>query len=233
MIDAAVVVPHPPLLLRELTGLHDVAADLRAACLAALGEALRTAPDTVVVVAGADQAGRWDAALPVDVHRFGTTHAPRVSGLPLGLGVARRLLDEAGWTGRTDLRTVAWDADPADVTALAAGVADRPDRVVLLVLGDGSARRGEKAPGYLDERAFAFDDEIGRALAAGDAAALEKVDPDLAADLMVLGRAAFAVLGAAVGRQGHPPRPRVLYADDPFGVMYHVALWDLVTPAGA
>lgn len=227
MIVAAVVVPHPPLLLRELTGQQDVAADLRAACLSALAGALAAGPDTVVVVAGDDEIGTWDPALPVDVRAFGTTDAPHVTGLPLGPGVARRLLDEAGWAGPTAMHTLDWDADPGAVADLATTVAGRTDRVVLLVLGEGSARRGATAPGYLDERAFAFDDGIARALAEGDAGALEKVDPDLARELMVLGRAAFAVLGAAVGAQGGSPRARVLYADDPHGVMYHVVLWDL------
>ena len=30
-----------------------------------------------------------------------------------------------------------------------------------LVVGNGSARRSEKAPGHLDERAVAFDDALG------------------------------------------------------------------------
>ena len=41
-------------------------------------------------------------------------------------------------------------------------LADEPGRVLVLVMADGSARRGEKAPGYLDERAFAYDRETGR-----------------------------------------------------------------------
>jgi hypothetical protein len=233
VIVAAVVVPHPPLLLRELTGLHDVAADLRRACHTAVQEALGARPDAVVVVSGADHAGSWDPALPVNVRPFGTTGPPHAAGLPLGLGVASRLLDEVGWAGPIDLHTVRWDAGSADVADLAARLTERPGRVVLLVLGDGSARRGEKAPGYLDDRAFGLDAELGRALAAGDAAALEKLDPDLAEQLMVFGRAAFAVLGAAVNRQGGTPRARVLYADDPHGVMYHVALWDALPGAGA
>jgi hypothetical protein len=100
-------------------------------------------------------------------------------------------------------------------------------RVVLLVMGDGSARRGAKAPGYLDERAFAFDDEVGRALERGDAAALAGLDRGLAVELMVLGCSAFAVLGEVTAAQGGTPRCEVLYRDDPYGVMYTVALWSL------
>jgi len=85
----------------------------------------------------------------------------------------------------------------------------------------------EKAPGYLDERAFAFDGETGRALEQGDAEALARLDPGLGEELMVLGRPAFAVLGEAVAGQGARARARVLYSDDPYGVQYTVAVWEL------
>lgn len=231
MILAAVVCPHPPLLLRELSGARDAVPELRSACHEALTSALATRPDAVVVVGGADHGAAWDASLPVDVRRFGTTTAPHVTGrdgaLPLSLGVGKRLLDEAGWDGAVHLRSLPWDADAAAVAELAREVGKVEGHVVLLVLGDGGARRGEKAPGYLDDRAFAYDDEIGRALAEGDAVALTRLDPVLAEELMVLGRAAFGVLGEVVTAQGATPRARVLYRDDPYGVEYTVAVWEL------
>jgi hypothetical protein len=254
VIVAAVVCPHPPLLLRELSGAHDAVPELRAACRDALAEALATAPDAVVVVGGADGSGEWDPSLPVDVRRFGTTTAPHVSGLPQSLGVAKRLLDEAGWAGPLHLHAVSWDADPSSVTGLAREIGEVEGRVVLLVLADGSARRGEKAPGYLDDRAFAFDDEIVGALERGDAATLAGLDAGLADELMVLGRAPLAVLGEAVlaraapddartattdpgpaspgpaaphSPRGATPRARVVYRDDPYGVQYTVASWEL------
>lgn len=227
MIVATVVCPHPPLLLRELSGAQDAVPELRAACRDALASALATRPDAVVVVGGADRPGGWDPSLPVDVRRFGTTTAPHVSGLPQSLGVAKRLLEEAGWVGPLHLHAVSWDADPTAVTELARAVGEVEGRVVLLVLADGSTRRGEKAPGYLDDRAFAFDDEVVAALERGDAEALAVLDADLAEELMVLGRSALGVLGEAVRAQGGTPRPRVLYRDDPYGVQYTVALWEL------
>ena len=227
MIVAAVVCPHPPLLLRELSGAQDAVPELRAACQEAMEAALGHRPDVVVVVGGADEAGEWDASLPVEVRRFGTTTAPHVDGLPLSLGVARRLLEESGWVGPLRLYTLPWDADPGSVTELAGVVSEVEGRVVLLVMGDGSTRRGEKAPGYLDERAFAFDDEVARALEQGDAEALAGLDAELAEELMVLGRPSFVVLGESVRAGGLTPRPRLLYRDDPYGVQYTVALWEL------
>jgi hypothetical protein len=186
----------------------------------------------------------------VDVRSFGTTDAPAVHALPTddpslhqrgpeatparalphSLGVGRRLLDEAGWTGETRMRTVAWGAPDDDLGLIAGGVDDRRLRSVLLVLADGSARRSEKAPGYLDERAFPFDETIAAALAAGNPVTLARLDRTAAKELMVLGWSSLVVLGEAVGRQGGPVEARLLYRDDPYGVAYNVALWKIGAP---
>ncbi len=225
MLSAAVLCPHPPLLLRELGGLQDPVSDLRAAAVQALRAATSGATH-VVVVGGHDEPGRHDVGLPTDVRRFGTTSA-RPSGptLPATLGIGARLLHEAGWAGPVELVAAAWDADGDAVDALGADLAGRPDGTVLLVLGDGSTRRGEKAPGYLDERSFGFDDLVARALADGDAAALRDLDVALAAELMVLGSTALRVLGAVALQHPAPLEPQLTYRDDPFGVSYFVATW--------
>jgi len=105
----------------------------------------------------------------------------------------------------------------------------------VLVVADGSARRGEKAPGHLDERAFAFDQAIDTALRRGDAAALAELDELLGAQLLARGVPAFRTLGSLVlafltqePRTGEPRvRAQVDYADDPFGVQYWVARWEV------
>jgi hypothetical protein len=218
-VATAVVVPHPPLLLRELGGIADPVAELRAACAAALSDALTGPPDGVVVVGPAEPG--FDEAAGIDVRRFGTASARTGPGLPQALGVGRRLLDEAGWSGPTDLRGLLPDADADDVVALAGELSSRPGREVLLLMAEGSARRLATGPGLLDERAFGFDDAVLRALGSGDAAALAGVDLDLARDLMVEGRGSFRLLG----RLGAPVRAEVSYADDPYGVLYPVATW--------
>jgi hypothetical protein len=121
-----------------------------------------------------------------------------------------------------------------DLGAGAAGVAtgsaaavpdDRP--VALLAMGDGTARRGEKAPGYADPRAEAFDATVVRALAGGDPRTLADLDPVLAAELLVAGRAPWQVLAGAVlaARPGGTWRADLRYADAPYGVGYAVASW--------
>ena len=229
MIRTAVLCPHPPLLFRELGGEQDPAVDLRKAALAAVSEAVAGASH-VVVIGGHDAGGHWDPSTSVDVRRFGTTDPPPSRpGLPLSLGVGMRLLDEASWSGPTDLLAVPWDADRVTVAEVARGLADRPDGTVLLALGDGSTRRGDKAPGYLDDRAFPFDADVAAALSTGDAQALAGLDADLAADLMVLGASVLRVLGGLAVAQGSRPTASLSYRDDPFGVSWFVATWQLTT----
>ena len=225
MIAAAVLVPHPPLLLRELGGTHDPVPDLRAAARAAVRDLVRDV-DVVAVVGGADVTRGWDPAAGAAVRAFGTTSArPAGEALPLSLGVGARLLAEAGWTGPVALHAVAWDADRAVLDDLAGALTGQDARVGVLVLGDGSARRGEKAPGYLDERAFPFDDAVAKALADGEATELADLDAELAAELMVLGAAAFRFLGLLGLRQASRPDATLTFRDDPFGVDYLVATW--------
>ncbi|MGH3413856.1 MAG: hypothetical protein ACRDPH_12330 [Marmoricola sp.] len=115
--------------------------------------------------------------------------------------VARSLLEQAGFTG-----------------AVAAG----ETAPLLVVAADGSARRGEKAPGHLDPRAFDFDEGVRKALDEGEAATLRGLDLDLALELLALGAPALRRLGELL------PEPRsaeLLYHDDPFGVAYWVARW--------
>lgn len=227
MITAAAVCPHPPLLFRELTGQHDIVADLRAACVSAIRSTTAAAPDRVVVVGGADATGIWDSRLGPDVRRFGTTGRRSSSGLPLSLGVGKRLLEEAGWAGPVELSGIGWDAPAPDIEKVADALVSCEERITLLVLGDGSTRRGDKAPGYLDDRAFPFDEATGRALETGDFGALLEMDSGLAHELMVSGRAAFQVLAAVAAKLGSRPRASMAYRADPYGVTYYVAVWEM------
>ncbi|GHG56960.1 hypothetical protein GCM10018980_43230 [Streptomyces capoamus] len=102
-------------------------------------------------------------------------------------------------------------------------LAGRAGRVALLAVGDGSACRTLKAPGYLDERAAPFDAEVARALGAADAAGLEALDPGLARELQAAGRAPWQILAGAA--EGADLTGSLLYEDAPYGVGYLVATW--------
>jgi hypothetical protein len=227
-----VLSPHPPLLFRELGGLVDPVADLRAACLGALRAALDDGPEVVVVVGPVDDLGSVDADAAPDVRRFGTTGPPfetlgreRIrQGLPLSLGVGRRLLDDAGWTGPIELRGLSVDAGSGELRATARDLVGRPGRTLVLALGDGSARRDATGPGTLDERAPGFDARIAAALRDGDAETLAGLDVALAQELMVLGRSTLRLLGE-LGRLRDVTRAGVGHDSAPYGVGYLVATW--------
>ncbi len=143
------------------------------------------------------------------------------SSLPLSLGLGALLLDQAGYQGPRRLLAVGQD-DPAQAcAALGAGLAAEPGRSALLVMGDGSARRSLKAPGYLDPRAAGLDAEVERAVRSGDLDPLLGLDQALARELMATGRPVWQVLAGAL--RGLAPSAEVLYCDDPFGVSYLVA----------
>jgi aromatic ring-opening dioxygenase LigB subunit len=91
-----------------------------------------------------------------------------------------------------------------------------------LVLGDGSNRHGPRAPGSEDERAPSFDDAVAKALAKADAEALLALDPALADELGAGGRVPWQVLAGV----GDSWRAELLYSAAPFGVGYHVAVWE-------
>lgn len=207
MISEVVFVPSPPLLLREYTGRDDAGAELRQRCVAAVRDALATRPDEVVVVA------------------VRGPHDPARGSL--GSRVGREILDRAGGFDDAEVVHVAHDAGAGDVASLGGGLAARPGRVLLLVVGDGSARRGEKAPGHLDERSFAVDDAWVGALRDGCPEALLGLEPGLCAALLVTGRAAWQVAASAVAATGVRPGGALLWSGDPWGVMYAVARWTL------
>jgi hypothetical protein len=95
----------------------------------------------------------------------------------------------------------------------------------LLVMGDGSACRGVKAPGYDDPRAQAYDDGVARALAEADVEALLSLDPVLSAELKVAGRAPWQVLAGAARAAGGGWRGELHHYSAPYGVAYFVANW--------
>ena len=106
---------------------------------------------------------------------------------------------------------------------LGAALSGSAERLDLLVIGDGTARRSPAAPGHFDERAKPFDLAVEQAFKDGDMAALAGLDAALARDLMATGRAAWQVLAGALGDR-LAPAGEVLYADAPLGVGYLVAI---------
>ena len=227
MITAAALCPWPPLLVRELTGADPVLPELRTACAAAVAAMLAAGPDLVAVVGPGPRTARWPADGRLDVAAFGggpgRAGDPARPVLPPAAGIGAYLLDQAGYQGPRLIWSVSEDEPASRCAGLGAELASLGggQRTGLLVVGDGSARRGPRAPGYVDERAAAFDAAAEQAVRAGDLAALLDLDPALARELMATGRPAWQVLAGAC--PGPLRTVDVRYAGDPFGVFYLVA----------
>jgi hypothetical protein len=144
--------------------------------------------------------------------------------LPPSLAVAAWLLERTGWSDApVEGLGVGEPLEAERCVETGAQIGGRAGRVALLVMGDASACRTLKAPGYLDERAEAFDAEVARALGAADVAALKALDIDLAYELKAAGRAPWQVLAGAA--EGAGLGGALLYDDAPYGVGYLVAAW--------
>jgi hypothetical protein len=222
MIAAAALCPSPPLLHPAVTGRDPVLPELRAAGAEATGRLVRDEPELIIVIGPADATGAWDAASRLDLSRY----APGIArtgtlSLPLSLGLGAMLLDQAGYRGPRALQAVSPDEPVGACVRLGAELAGTGTKTALLVMGDGSARRTLKAPGYLDPRAAAFDAAVESAVRDGELTALRQMDEKLARDLMVTGRPAWQVLSGALGTRR--PVTEMLYCDAPFGVTYLIA----------
>jgi hypothetical protein len=248
MLVAAAVCPCPPLLVPEVAaGAAPELDGLRAACADAVGVLAASRPERLVVIGPAERPGRGVFApgsagsfrpfgVPLDVT---LGEPPATPPEPL----SETPFDEAGeedpplppslTVGAWLLR--GWSAAPVEglgvgerleqerCATTGRAVAGSAGRVALLVLGDGSACRTVKAPGYLDERAEPFDTAVAAALAAADIRALEDLDAELAQDLKAAGRAPWQVLAGAAGEAGLSGE--LLYEAAPYGVGYFVATW--------
>ncbi|MFF4500465.1 class III extradiol dioxygenase subunit B-like domain-containing protein [Streptomyces sp. NPDC001401] len=243
MLVAAAVCPCPPLLVPEVAAGAAAELDIaRAACTDALGVLAAARPDRLVVVGPAEQSGRGThpegtrgsfRGFGVDVEvRLGSAGdaeaqvpAPASErSLPPSLAVAAWLLQRIGWSD-APIEGLGVGEPLAAERCIQVGreIAAGAERLALLVMGDASACRTLKAPGYLDERAAPFDAEVARALGAADLAALKALDTELASELKASGRAPWQVLAGAA--EGTDLAGALLYEDAPYGVGYVVATW--------
>lgn len=200
MIDRIGFAPAPPLLVPEVaSGAAPELDDLRAACDEMVLQLLDGCDHLIILAErSAVELGEW-------------------------------LVARSGWAGETDVISI----DPAGSRDR---VAQQPiDAVVsqinnhqssaLLVMGDGSACRTEKAPGYLDERAKPFDDKLAQYLAEANTTELAAMDQDLAAALLVAGRFTWPIASAIVNADERTWIGDLSFRDAPYGVSYFVALW--------
>ena len=139
-----------------------------------------------------DEVAVLSAAARPDNVARGVTESP-------GARIGRHLLSNNGFQGR-----------PAES---AAGV---------LVIANGTACRGEKAPGHLDDRSFGYDAEIEEALRTGSPKVLRELDPVLGQELWAHDVPALQALGELVSGR---VTAELDFSGDPYGVQYWVARW--------
>jgi hypothetical protein len=223
---AAALVPSAPLLLPEVTGpdAGDLAG-LRESVAAAVAGLLTGGgghrPQRVVVAARAEEGALAGMGAPVP----GPDGPDGVVAPGWAHELGRILLTRAGFTGEVEDLVIAGPGPrddettggEADTTAERLHQAD--ERTALLVLADGAATRGPRAPAGEDPRGDEVDAGIAAALVTGEAPA---VDPVLAQALQVRGLPGFAVATAAT--RGAGLSWDVLYTGAPAGVGYVVAL---------
>ncbi|HZY77122.1 MAG TPA: hypothetical protein VFE40_12450 [Jatrophihabitantaceae bacterium] len=232
MITGVAFCPQPPLLVPEVASGAAAELDaLRDACRAAIS-AVAAGRQLVLLGAGPRSQAHSPLArgtlagfgVPGEIH----LGAPTCGGdleLPPALTVGAWLVRDAlgprsgarGFSVGPDFA-----ASPAAVELLT--LAETTD-VALLVLGDGSARRSTTAPGYLDERAAGFDASVADALRSGEGRRLEKLDGELAGELLAAGVPAWHATAAVLPEQIYSAR--LSYDQAPYGVGYFVATWTL------
>lgn len=238
MLVAAAVCPCPPLLVPEVAaGAGPELDTARSAALGALGVLAAARPDLLIVAGPAEPDGTgpfppgsagsfagFGVGLTVRLGESPAGAPAPVRPLPASLAVGAWLLDRARWEGApVEGLGVAQTLGAGDCLRAGEDLAARAERVALLVMGDGSACRTVKAPGYLDERAADFDAGASRALGDADVAALSALDESLAYELKAAGRAPWQVLAGAA--RGAGLGGQLLYEDAPYGVGYAVAAW--------
>lgn len=234
MLVAAAVCPCPPLLVPEVAaGAAPELDTLRAACTDALGVLAAARPDLLVVIGPAGQGGGgvFPQGAPGSFRGFGVELDVRLGQgaadgpqLPSSLAVGAWLLER---TGRRDAPVEGLGVEetltPERCVLTGRELAARAGRVALLVMGDASACRTVKAPGYLDERAAPFDAAVARALGAADLEAVRALDAGLARELKASGRAPWQILAGAA--EDTDLDGALLHEDAPYGVGYLVATW--------
>src|SRR5439155_21636114 len=115
----------------------------------------------------------------VDAAPFGAPGSPVPDPLPLPLAVGAALLADR----------------PHRLLAVDGSAIALPPDVDLLVVGDGTAKRTEKAPGHFDARALGYDEAVVAGLGSG---ALPDLDVELGHELLVSGLEVWRTVAASL-----------------------------------
>jgi hypothetical protein len=214
-ISAVAFCPHPPLLRPGIaTGIEIETQSLRSACNAAVERLIDASPSQLLVLGADGPLVDWQGFVPGLIGPDAADRQP----MPLSLQVGAWLLSGRRLASSPMYLAINRDGEPVTPWP------DLPESTGVLVMGDGSARRTIKSPGYLDVRAAPFDATVVKALADGSPQLLADLDLELADQLLAAGAPAWKAAANLLGPdcRWHAD---VLYAEAPYGVMYMVASW--------
>ena len=187
-----------------------------------------------LVVVGPGQPEQFNAAGPVSFSSFGPDFVvpALVEGqqgdgeLPTPILVARYLASRdiathpehaELWASARWITTRGGDARVLGEQLGADGVG-----IGVILVADGAACHGPKAPMAQDVRAQLYDDGVWAALASGQPSRLAQIDADLGDELGATGSQVWPVLVAAADAD---EIGEVLWAGAPYGVGWAVASW--------
>jgi hypothetical protein len=127
-------------------------------------------------------------------------------------------LDAVGWLG-ADVTVLAGPQGRRVAEHLLGSTTRTAAEASYLVVGNGSAKRRDTTPGYVDERAVPFDADLADRLRSGE---LSGIDAALARELWAETEPIARLDGVL------PPgcSCAVDYDDDPYGVQYWVMRWE-------
>jgi len=222
--------------LRDATDLavSQVLSDLALASAGSPSPGLRSVQ---LVVVGPGQAGEFRAVGPVSFASFGpdvvvpalVQGQPGDPQLPTTIMVARYLASRDILTDpeHAELWASARWLTTSGGQAEALGERLRADRirVGLILVADGAACHGLKAPRAQDARATPYDAEVRTALASGRPARLAHLDVALGDELGATGSRVWPLLAAAAGDSDGDWVGEVLWSGAPYGVGCTVASW--------
>ena len=196
-----------------------------------------------LVIVGPGQPGEFNAAGPVSFVSFGrdvvvpalvdrdqgaqgNPEAADDRALPTPLMVARHLAsrDVAAHPEHAILWASArWiTTSGSDATALGEQLRGDGTRIGLILVADGAACHGPKAPRAEDSRAPAYEDAVCAALASGQGARLAQIDADLGRELGATLPEVWPVLLAAADGDWIG---ELAWRGAPYGVGWAVAAW--------
>lgn len=239
-----VFIPSPPLLLPSLNphplAIHDRLRDVVLEACKAL-----TSAEEVVVIGGPSVGQRPDHTgyptgvtlyppdLPGCEDRFQGRPPGEGAELPLSLTVGRWALRAAGHPPEGSLTLALAAGSPAEIrTGLQSTDQVRlGPRSALLVVGDGTAGRHEKAPLHVVAGAAELDDRLAMMLADADLGGIMRLPTELDIEFGLDGRSAWQAAAVLLAQSGAAVRSaRLLDYSDPHHVAYFVARWDAELP---